>query len=67
MATNHRDRLTRQRTDFPEFLTERRVVDAATRRAPEDWTSFDVTQSLRVLRSRHAPQVRREMRKLHAR
>ena len=42
-------------------------MDAATGHAPEDWTSFDITQSLRTLRLGELAQVRRELRKLHIR
>ena len=44
-----------------------RLVDRATGEAPEDWTSFDVTQSLRMLRTGTDAQIREELRKLHLR
>eukprot|EP00959_Pyramimonas_sp_CCMP1952_P216937 4536884-Pyramimonas_sp.AAC.1 len=41
------------------------VVDAATGHAPEGLASFDLAQSLRMLRSGDASQMRREIFKLH--
>ena len=43
------------------------VVDRAVGDNPEDWTAFDVTQSLRMLRTGTDAQIRREIRKLHLR
>ena len=35
--------------------------------APEDWTAFDITHSMRALRNGSDAQVRLELRKLHIR
>ena len=43
------------------------VVERAAGDNPEDWTAFDVTQSLRMLRTGTDAQIRRELRKLHLR
>ena len=45
----------------------RRQVDVAVGVTPDDWTSFDVTKSLRMLRTGTKAQKERELRKLHHR
>ena len=46
---------------------QRRVVDQSVGQNPSDWTSFDVSTSLRVFRVGTEAQQRRELRKLHLR
>ena len=44
-----------------------RMVDRAAGLNPDDWTSFDVSKSMRILRLGTLDQKRRELRKLHLR
>ena len=44
-----------------------RYAEAAVGETPDDWTSFDVTKSLRMLRTGNEADIRRELRKLHLR
>ena len=43
------------------------MIDAATGETNEDWTSFDVHKSRRLLKTGDAAQQRQELRKLHLR
>ena len=44
-----------------------RLIDRAVGDAHEDWTSFDVNRSMRMLRTGSEAQISRELRKLHLR
>ena len=44
-----------------------RIVDRAVGENPTDWTSFDISRSLRLLRNGDPAQQQREIRKLHLR
>ena len=44
-----------------------RVLDRAVGEATEDWTAFDINQSMRMLRTGTDAQITRELRKLHIR
>ena len=51
----------------PPPLRRPKKVDTAVGVNPNDWTSFDVTKSLRMLRTGDEAAVARELRKLHLR
>ena len=50
-----------------DFSAAQGMVDQAVGENPTDWTSFDVSKSLRMLRTGSEAQITREVRKLHLR